>query len=180
MQDQDAYKIIFPLLVVMMVTTGCTSTFQVVIPIPAAEAESMDEEFVKKNNEFYAELSFEKNSARMNSADEASIKDLIKKSNNQGSVERIQVLTWFDQKKLADVRCKNIKEFLKKNFPKLKVNVVNMTNNPNEFKSIYRSANAQTQASFVSAGLTMNDADMNPPAKALRALVLTMMKKAVQ
>ena len=189
--NKEYFKVIFPLVIALAAIPACSSTRQV-DPIPDAEAQSTDQNMARENHaSYYTELSFDHGSALLSDSDRTALQDLIRRSMNHGEVDQVTIVSWADmdyptegkhklpasQKKLADARNERIKQFLKATYPSLEVSTINMAKRPNAVQELFKTADARTKQSFENAGIATTEADMNPPAKTSKSLVLSMMKK---
>jgi hypothetical protein len=194
MSEHDSYKIIFPLAMVMMVASACSSS-PTVEALPDEEAAALASMPSPHEISRATEVSFNHDSADLDATDRSALDDLIKTSMHEGAIGEVKVVSWADQsyskeslkdpmanlpsaqKKLADQRSTKIKDYIKESYPTLDVQVYNMAKRPGAFQELYQSSDARTQQSFENAGFKASEADMNPPAKTSKALVLSILKK---
>ena len=160
--------------------------------VPIARDDRLSNEIADQNNAtYYTELSFERNSAQLTDDEKKAIRDLVNQSYNSGSVDQIKIMSWADQvypaqnernlsahqQRLADLRNKQIKEYLKTNYPNLDISVYNMATKPTLLKELFHTSDARTKQAFLDAGMVTKGNQVSLPDKTSKSLVLSVLKE---
>ena len=180
--------------ILMFALSSCSSTKKVepqTVSVDSQKSISNNNIGVENSASWYTELNFKKSSAHLDNSDYVALDDLVMKSKRSGKIDEIKIISWADveypqskgrhasngQKNLAEQRNKNIKKYLKKNYPSINVEVYNMATRPNALQELFNTSDARTKKSIETAGVELGgEYHANFAKKESTSLVLSVLK----
>ena len=142
-------------------------------PPPRLLVEPISDEGVDSGVSYFTALNFEKGSGILNAKDLKALTEFMDRSLHAGEVKNVMVLGFSDQpiggemnfrllrirsqKKLVDQRNESVQFFLKRNYPQLNIQLVNMVMHPTAVEEIANKSDLNLRKTFEDAGVMLGN-----------------------
>lgn len=140
---------------------------------------------------YVTELGFRKGKRSLSAADQSKLNRVIADAKAHGKIDEVRVISWADeeypsvhtkklssnQRKLADGRNSEIKDYIHGIDGGANVESYNMAERPGALSEMFSTSNARVKKALEVAGIPTTDSGVKMPAKASKAIVLVIMKE---
>ena len=176
----------------MFLFSACSSEVHKTASSEATTVSQESKTIAKEENASYVtDLSFDHNSAKLDSGSQEKLDQILKRAKSDGKIEDIKVISWSDseypkeghkklsraQNDLAARRANNIKKYLKEADSSLDVDTFNMAERPNSVSKLFNTDNAKIKKSLETAGIAHENSKNRYPAKAGKSTVMVILKE---
>lgn len=185
----NSKKLGFVLFVLMVTSGACTSVHKVGEPQSTAVSNEAKKIAAQENATYVTEVSFNKDSARLDEFSREKLNDIVMKAKSSGKIDDIKVISWSDkeypskngklskhQDQLAERRAEGIKKHLKDADSSLSVDTFNMAERPNALSKLFKTENSKIKRSLETAGITSSENGEEVSPKAGKSMVMVILR----